>query len=237
MTWCWIIPVIVGLISALLGYLLDRAGKSRVVEEWSGKVEAAKEEVANMARKVTLLEIDLAKSKESETEARKSYEELIGRFNLLQREWDRNRTDIQNLKEENAILKKQLKDDPQTTTKDTVGEQVKASDQIAPLRSASGSLFDAELARSLMGYPVVENDLTVIEGIGPKIRDLFHEHGITTWQHLAQTSVDRCREILRAGGDRFNQHDPGTWPQQAALAERGEWSRLKMWQDELTGGK
>lgn len=237
MTWCWIIPVIVGLISALLGYFLGQSGKSRVVEEWSGKVDAAKEEVAHMARKVTLLEIDRTKSEESEKEARNSYEELIGRFNLLQREWDRNRTEIQNLKEENERLKKQLIKDPQAITEDPVEEHMTVSDRTAPSRPVSGRLFEAELARSLMGRPVVEDDLTVIEGIGPKIRDLFHEHGITTWHQLAETSVDRCREILRAGGDRFNQHDPGTWPQQAALAARGEWSRLKMWQDDLVGGK
>jgi len=30
--------------------------------------------------------------------------------------------------------------------------------------------------------------------------------------------------------------NPSTWPDQAQLADAGEWDKLKQWQDELDGG-
>lgn len=81
------------------------------------------------------------------------------------------------------------------------------------------------------------DDLKIVEGIGPKIEELFHAAGIKTWKALSETSVDRLKEILDAAGPNFQIHDPGSWPQQAGMAHRGEWDALKKWQDELDGGK
>lgn len=77
----------------------------------------------------------------------------------------------------------------------------------------------------------------IIEGIGPKISELFHNHDIKTWKALSETSVDKCKEVLISGGDRFKIHVPNTWPRQAGLAYEGKWKELSKWQDELDGGK
>lgn len=81
------------------------------------------------------------------------------------------------------------------------------------------------------------DDLKKIEGIGPKIEELFHAAGITTFAQLEQTSTERMEEILTEAGPRFSSHNPGTWAQQAGLAATGKWDELKAWQDELNGGK
>ena len=81
------------------------------------------------------------------------------------------------------------------------------------------------------------DDLKKIEGIGPKIEELFHAAGITTFAQLSATSVEAMEAILTAAGPRFSTHNPGTWAQQAALAAAGKWAELKVWQDELDGGK
>ncbi len=81
------------------------------------------------------------------------------------------------------------------------------------------------------------DDLKIVEGIGPKIADLFIKAGIKTWHQLAETSADRLKEILDAAGPNFQIHDPSTWPAQARLADQGKWEELKVLQDELTGGK
>lgn len=96
--------------------------------------------------------------------------------------------------------------------------------------------FDPELASSVIGKKVEENDLKVIEGIGPKIEELFKSSGIMSWKRLSETSVDRCNEILMKAGDRFAFHNPTTWPRQARLAYEGKWRDLKVWQDSLAGG-
>lgn len=105
----------------------------------------------------------------------------------------------------------------------------------APL--AAVSLFNAGAAKAVFGKKIKEDDLTVVEGIGPKIKELFHNHNITTWAALADTSVEKCQEVLNSGGDRFKVHVPRTWPKQAALASQGKWAELLKWQDELDGGK
>lgn len=81
------------------------------------------------------------------------------------------------------------------------------------------------------------DDLKIVEGIGPKIADLFIKKGIKTWKQLSETSVEKLKEILDAAGPNFQIHDPGTWPAQARLADQGKWEELKTLQDELKGGK
>jgi large subunit ribosomal protein L27 len=81
------------------------------------------------------------------------------------------------------------------------------------------------------------DDLRKVEGVGPKIAELFNESGINSFAELAATSVDKLKEILEAAGPHFASHDPGTWPKQAEMAAAGKWDELKAWQDELKGGK
>jgi large subunit ribosomal protein L21 len=85
--------------------------------------------------------------------------------------------------------------------------------------------------------PAAPDDLERIEGIGPKIDQLMAKAGIRTFAQLAATPVEKLREILHAGGPRFAAHDPGTWPEQAALAAKGEWDAFRRLTDELIAGK
>ncbi|MBK8048728.1 MAG: hypothetical protein IPK16_17350 [Anaerolineales bacterium] len=71
------------------------------------------------------------------------------------------------------------------------------------------------------------DDLTIIEGIGPKLAELLDENGIHTFARLARTDVLRLRIILDSGGSKFKQADPSSWPEQAALAAAGEWGKLR----------
>lgn len=97
--------------------------------------------------------------------------------------------------------------------------------------------FDAELAASVFLKRVRENDLKIVEGIGPKIEELFHDAGIKTWKALSETSVEQCQQILDNAGEKFRIHKPATWRKQCELAYLGKWSELKQWQEKMTGGK
>ncbi|MCM0667249.1 hypothetical protein [Flavobacterium tyrosinilyticum] len=102
---------------------------------------------------------------------------------------------------------------------------------------SASTFFDSELFFTVFGKRTKLNDLKVIEGIGPKIEELFHKAGITTWYALSEASVEKCQAILNNGGENFSIHNPGTWPTQAELAYKGKWQDLKDWQDILDGGK
>jgi predicted flap endonuclease-1-like 5' DNA nuclease len=79
------------------------------------------------------------------------------------------------------------------------------------------------------------DDLTRIEGIGPKFASVLRSAGISTYEQLAVSDVDGIRDILRERGLYFA--DPTTWPEQAELATTGAWDALYDLQEELTAGR
>ncbi len=85
--------------------------------------------------------------------------------------------------------------------------------------------------------PVVVQDLEIIEGIGPKIKDLLSASGIKTFRDLAYTPVYRIKDILEAAGPHFAMHDPTSWVEQAMLAETGKWEQLEALKTELIAGR
>lgn len=79
------------------------------------------------------------------------------------------------------------------------------------------------------------DDLTKIEGIGPKIAEVFAANGVKTFEDLSGSKVGDLRTILADNG--LSQHEPKSWSKQATLAKHGKWDELKTLQDELDGGK
>ncbi|SFS77789.1 hypothetical protein SAMN04487906_1685 [Zhouia amylolytica] len=164
MNLCILIPLITGIICAILGYLIGKAAagnNTREIDEWKNKYSALEKDLADCNEKL-------------------------------------------NSKDQNTL-------------------------NIIP--------FDATLAKSIFGKAVKENDLKIVEGIGPKIEQLFKDHGIATWKELSETSVHKCQDILDDGGEAYKIHSPITWPEQARLAYEGKWQRLHEWQDFLKGGR
>ena len=84
---------------------------------------------------------------------------------------------------------------------------------------------------------VKADDLTLIEGIGPKIAELLIAGGISTFKELAAAKPAAVKTILDAAGKRYQMHDPATWPKQAALARDGKSAELAKLQGELKAGK
>lgn len=103
--------------------------------------------------------------------------------------------------------------------------------------STQSKIFDSASAKESFGKKVKENDLKIIEGIGPKIEELFNTSGILTWKSLSESSIDRLREILTKAGEGYQIHDPSSWPKQAKYAYEGKWQDLKDWQNSLDGGR
>ncbi len=83
----------------------------------------------------------------------------------------------------------------------------------------------------------VSDDLTLIEGVGPKTNEKLHEAGIHTFAQLAAASQVQLNEILENAGRHYAHIDPTTWPQQAQLATDGKMDELKELQDRLMGGR
>lgn len=179
---CFLIPVLVGLICAILGYLLGKiSSKGAAVD-----VDSLQDDLDSCNRRNSQLRYDMDK------------------------------------------LRSQLNDQIKSSKLDFVIEDVEPT-LILP--------FNGIEVKAIFGKKFNENDLKIIEGIGPKIEELFKTSGILTWKALSETSIDRCREILSKAGERFQIHDPSTWPRQAKLCYEGKWQELKDWQGILDGGR
>lgn len=129
---------------------------------------------------------------------------------------------LRNCKESKSVLETDLK-----LAKSNIGLSI-SEKQVS---------FNIDEAKKVFGKKIKENDLKIVEGIGPKIEELFHNFNINTWKLLSETSIEKCQEVLKSGGDRYRAHKPNTWPKQAQLAYEGKWQELKDWQDNLDGGK
>ena len=79
------------------------------------------------------------------------------------------------------------------------------------------------------------DDLTVIEGIGPKVAKLLAGIGITTFAGLAAADLSKLREALDGAGYKYM--EPAGWVDQAVLAAKGDLEGLKKLQDNLKGGR
>lgn len=104
---------------------------------------------------------------------------------------------------------------------------------ITAISDGAGNTVASETA------PVIKaavNDLTKIEGVGPKIALVLSSNGITTYAQLAKADPAAVEDMLKKSSGRFNMAKPQTWPQQAELAANGNWDALKKLQDELHGG-
>lgn len=126
-----------------------------------------------------------------------------------------------------------------TTTKAAVKPVEKPATvaKAAPAAKPEAKPAPAKAAAPKAAKTTGADDLTKIEGVGPKIAELLKNAGIVTFAELANAKTATLKGILEAAGKRFQMHDPATWPTQAALATKGEWEKLNKLQDELKAGK
>ena len=186
--WCWLIPLLIGVICGILGYLLGK-----------GSVETIdnSDELKGLREKNSKLESDL------------------------------------------DACNKKLSAKPATPAKPTgntdVSSSLGATSGVAA--STTAVAFDAQAAKTAFGKAIKEDDLKVVEGIGPKIEEMFQKDGIKKWKTLSETSVASCQDILNKGGERYKVHDPSSWPMQAKMCYEGKWKELLKWQEEHDHGK
>lgn len=79
------------------------------------------------------------------------------------------------------------------------------------------------------------DDLTKIEGVGPKVAKVLNEAGISSFADLAGAKAADVQKALDAAG--LQMMDPKGWISQAKLAAKGDWEGFEKLQGELKGGR
>ncbi|PIE31825.1 MAG: hypothetical protein CSA55_04735 [Ilumatobacter coccineus] len=138
--------------------------------------------------------------------------------------------------EESEDVEPVATDDQVAASGDDSGDDEPESSTAQPAEDDQ-PVIDLSAAAEILGRPVRADDLTVVEGIGPKIAELCHGIGIHTWADLGSTEVSLLKTMLVDAGPRFRPHDPGTWPDQAKLLAAGQWKDFVRLTDSLRGGR
>lgn len=109
-------------------------------------------------------------------------------------------------------------------------------DDILPTKAEEKTEAKAKKVEVEQEEAEAADDLTKIEGIGPKAAEALVGKGVSTYGELAETSADQIREILTEASSTLSHLDPTSWPKQAKMAAEGKWDELQAWQDEVKGG-
>jgi predicted flap endonuclease-1-like 5' DNA nuclease len=118
---------------------------------------------------------------------------------------------------------------------DKEADLVRQAATAAELRTTVDALKDlvARHYRTAEG----DDDLEVIEGIGPEIAELLRKADIKTFERLSETSLGELTRVLEAGGSRFGLADPLSWAEQAEYLVNGDYVGLDRIKAELIGGR
>lgn len=109
--------------------------------------------------------------------------------------------------------------------------------QSAPAQPEAAEAVEAEPAPTAEESTDEQpDDLTLLEGIGPKMSQALIAQGFTSFAKLADASMDEIREALDAEGQRFAPAAE-SWAEQASYAAKGDMEGLQEFQSTLIGGR
>ena len=80
---------------------------------------------------------------------------------------------------------------------------------------------------------IFQDNLQIIEGIGPKMEEILKLNGVDTFSKLSNSSVNEIRSILDTYGDKYRIIDPTDWSSQARFAKDERWDELIDFQHRL----
>ncbi len=138
---------------------------------------------------------------------------------------------LKNLGEENGSMKGRI----ERLDAEISALKVKAEKLEAEAKNAAGKK-PVKAARIPASGKIVQDDLKIVLGIGPKISKLLINRGIATWKALSEMNPAVISEyLLNDGGERYRIHKPESWPHQALLANEGRWDELRELQGKMVG--
>ncbi len=84
---------------------------------------------------------------------------------------------------------------------------------------------------------VKEDDLQLIEGIGPVTEKYLHKHDIFSYKDIFSLHVQDLEELIEKWWNKLATTSVTTWPDQAKLAHDKKWSELEEYQEILGKSK
>ena len=122
-----------------------------------------------------------------------------------------------------------------TGPKGALPRVVKAAPAAAPVAEAPAA---PKAVRAAKKKTSAGDDLTVIEGIGPKSVKALEKAGITTWAQIASMTAEELDDVVRVqGGVSLVAGSTKSWPKQAKLLVEGKFEEFQAYIGKLKGGR
>jgi len=146
--------------------------------------------------------------------------------------------EILNINGKGAVAKKAADKKEETTKEAKPAKKAEAKAEAKPAAKAAPAEKPAtkKAAAKPAATKSSADDLTKIEGIGPKAAAALTAAGVATFADLSKATVAAIQKILDEADGKFGALVPDSWPKQAKLAAADKWDELKKWQDEMDGG-
>lgn len=135
-----------------------------------------------------------------------------------------------------ALAKGRLREAEGTSLKVAKSPTTNVSAAVAGFAAGSAVSSGSGVATNDKYAWLSQDNLQVIEGIGPKMESVLKDNGVGTFGALAAKSPADLRAILDKYGDSYKIIDPTSWPNQAVLASKGEFDELISLQKQLDTG-
>ena len=115
----------------------------------------------------------------------------------------------------------------------------KRIETVSPVKNTLGITSTTAEKKMTNIYSKLKNDnLQIVEGIGPKMDAVLKKHGVSNWADLSQKTFEELRGLLdMENPTRYKIINPTTWPKQAGLAADGKFTELISLQKGLDTGK
>jgi len=187
---------------------------------------------------------------ELETTLMEKVEDLNARAQEQETKLERLNSELRQKKEENKDLnaKIQEKDDTIRNYEEKVADlekqnsntltRAEAAVTIGKKLESSLAEKEQEIAKLSARANAMQDDLSFLDGIGPKISAVLRLAGITSFSKLASTDIDKIKDTLEAENPNLLRlTDPSTWPEQARMAADEDWEALKALQNDLKNAR
>jgi len=218
-------------------------GMTALVKERDNSINALKAGVADLEKKN---QDSVSRAKEAEARAdelKKSVQEQRNKIESLSNQLSQREETIRDLtgqvkERDNSI--NVLIEGAADLKKQNQGSMTRAENAEARVEELERSMSEREQeAASLKArMKAMQDDFTVIVGIGPKVSAVLRDAGINTFAKLATSDAKKIRGILEAEDPRLLRlTDPSKWPEQARMAEEGDWEAFSALQSSLKKGK
>jgi len=134
--------------------------------------------------------------------------------------------------------KKKIQPTPETVETEAPPVLAKATAVEADVEATKGAVEEKKEAPKKVVKAKADkaDDLTKIEGLGPKAAEALVNAGMESYAKLAEGDAEKIKEILTEASSRMAHLDTTSWPKQAKMASDGKWDELKEWQDSVKGG-